>query len=129
MMKFKFSIDENHNVILVDAKLNGFSTRLLLDTGASNTVIDLTTLLSTGFHFKDSIDKIKIETAKGIVEAEVFVVKQLESLGITQQKYAVTAYDFIGNGIISEFDGVLGLDFFENNKICIDFVKSEITIL
>jgi len=128
MMKFKFSIDENHNVILVDAKLNGFSTRLLLDTGASNTVIDLTTLLSTGFHFKDSIDKIKIETAKGIVEAEVFVVKQLESLGITQQKYAVTVYDFIGNGIISEFDGVLGLDFFENNKICIDFVKSEITI-
>lgn len=128
MRKFKFSIDEDHNVILVDAKLNGFSTRLLLDTGASNTVIDLSTLLSTGFHFKDSIDKIKIETAKGIVEAEVFVVKQLESLGITQQKYAVTAYDFIGNGIISEFDGVLGLDFFENNKICIDFVKSEITI-
>lgn len=128
MMKFKFSIDEDHNVILVDAKLNGFSTRLLLDTGASNTVIDLTTLLSTGFHFKDSIDKIKIETAKGIVEAEVFVVKQLESLGITQQKYPVTAYDFIGNGIISEFDGVLGLDFFENNKICIDFIKSEITI-
>lgn len=128
MRKFKFSIDEDHNVILVDAKLNGFSTRLLLDTGASNTVIDLSTLLSTGFHFKDSIDKIKIETAKGIVEAEVFVVKQLESLGITQHKYAVTAYDFIGNGIISEFDGVLGLDFFENNKICIDFVKSEITI-
>ena len=127
-MKFKFSIDEDHNVILVDAKLNGFSTRLLLDTGASNTVMDLTTLLSTGFHFKDSIDKIKIETAKGIVEAEVFVVKQLESLGITQQKYAVTAYDFIGNGIISEFDGVLGLDFFENNKICIDFVNNEITI-
>lgn len=127
-MKFKFSIDEDHNVILVYAKLNGFSTRLLLDTGASNTVIDLTTLLSTGFHFKDSIDKIKIETAKGIVEAEVFVVKQLESLGITQQKYPVTAYDFIGNGIISEFDGVLGLDFFENNKICIDFIKSEITI-
>lgn len=128
MMKFKFSIDEDHNVILVDAKLNGFSTRLLLDTGASNTVIDLTTLLSTGFHFKDSIDKIKIETAKGIVEAEVFVVKKLESLGITQQKYPVTAYDFIGNGIISEFDGVLGLDFFENNKICIDFIKSEFTI-
>jgi Aspartyl protease len=127
-MKFKFSIDEDHNVILVDAKLNGFSTRLLLDTGASNTVIDLSTLLSTGFHFKDSIDKIKIETAKGIVEAEVFVVKELESLGITQQKYAVTAYDFIGNGIISEFDGVLGLDFFENNKICIDFINSEITV-
>ncbi len=128
MRKFKFSIDEDHNVILVDAKLNGFSVRLLLDTGASNTVIDLTTLISTGFHFKDSIDKIKIETAKGIVEADVFNVKQLESLGITQQKYAVTAYDFIGNGIISEFDGVLGLDFFENNKICIDFVNNEITI-
>ena len=128
MRKFKFSIDEDHNVILVDAKLNGFSVRLLLDTGASNTVIDLTTLISTGFHFKDSIDKIKIETAKGIVEADVFNVKQLESFGIIQQKYAVTAYDFIGNGIISEFDGVLGLDFFENNKICIDFVNNEITI-
>jgi predicted aspartyl protease len=49
MRKFKFSIDEDHNVILVDAKLNGFSTRLLLDTGASNTVIDYITFNGLSF--------------------------------------------------------------------------------
>ena len=86
MRVFPFVIDEDHNVILIDATLNGFSIRLLLDTGASNTVVDLTTLLATGFKIKDSIDRIKIETAKGIVEADVFIVNTLKALSIVKKK-------------------------------------------
>jgi hypothetical protein len=36
--------------------------------------------------------------------------------------------DFFSNNIFSTFDGVLGLDFLRNNKICFDFRKSVITM-
>jgi len=42
--------------------------------------------------------------------------------------FEISAYDFLGNGILAEFDGVLGLDFFAHKKICIDLQKLEITI-
>lgn len=57
-----------------------------------------------------------------------FTTKSLESLGIKKNNFEICSYDFLGNGILSEYDGVLGIDFFQNNKICIDFIKSEITI-
>lgn len=128
MKTFYFEIDEDHNVILVAALFDGYSVRLLLDTGASNTVIDLTTVILNGYEHNDNVGKVQIETAKGLIEARVFKIKELSSLSIRKTNLEIIAYDFIGNGIVSEFDGVLGLDFFKGRKICIDFIKLEITI-
>jgi hypothetical protein len=128
MMTFPFSLDESYNTIVVDVLLDGFELKLMVDTGASHTVIDLTTLLINGYSFSQRKKEVKIETAKGVASAHVFEVKLLESLGIKQKSFEVCSYDFLGNGILSEYDGVLGIDFFFNNKICIDFIKSEITI-
>jgi hypothetical protein len=128
MMKFPFSLDESYNTIVVDVLLDGFDLRLMVDTGASHTVIDLTTLLINGYSFSQRRKEVKVETAKGIASAHVFEVKSLEGLGIKHNNFEVCSYDFLGNGILSEYDGVLGIDFFFKNKICIDFIKSEITI-
>ena len=128
MMKFPFSLDESYNTIVVDVLLDGFDLRLMVDTGASHTVIDLTTLLINGYSFSQRKKEVKVETAKGVASAHVFEVKSLEGLGIKHNDFEVCSYDFLGNGILSEYDGVLGIDFFFKNKICIDFIKSEITI-
>lgn len=128
MMKFPFSLDESYNTIIVDALLDGFELRLMVDTGASHTVVDLTTLLVNGYSFSQRKKEVKIETAKGVAIAHVFEVKSLEGLSIKRSSFEICSYDFLGNGILSEYDGVLGIDFFFKNKICIDFVKSEITI-
>ena len=40
----------------------------------------------------------------------------------------ICAYDFFSYQLITDFDGVLGLDFFEDNKLCIDFKKNLLTI-
>jgi hypothetical protein len=71
---------------------------------------------------------VKVETAKGVANAYIFKTKSLEGLGIKKKNFEICSYDFLGNGVLSEYDGVLGIDFFKDNKICIDFVKSEITI-
>jgi hypothetical protein len=128
MKTFTFELDESYNVIIVDALLDGFDIRLMVDTGASHTVIDLTTLLVNDYAFSQRKGEVKVETAKGVANAYVFKTMSLEGLGIKRDNFEICSYDFLGNGILSEYDGVLGIDFFQNNKICIDFVKSEITI-
>jgi Aspartyl protease len=128
MMKFPFSLDESYNTIIVDALLDGFELRLMVDTGASHTVIDLTTLLVNGYSFGQRKKEVKIETAKGVAIAHIFEVKSLEGLSIKHSNFEICSYDFLGNGILSEYDGVLGINFFQNNKIYLDFIKSEITI-
>ena len=62
------------------------------------------------------------------MNSHIFEIKSLESLGIKHNDFEICSYDFLGNGILSEYDGVLGIDFFQNNKICIDFVRLELTI-
>jgi hypothetical protein len=128
MKTFTFELDESYNVIVVDALLDGFDIKLMVDTGASNTVIDLTTLLVNDYEFSQRKGEVKVETAKGVANACTFKAKSLEGLGIKRDNFEICSYDFLGNGILSEYDGVLGIDFFRDNKICIDFVKSEITI-
>jgi hypothetical protein len=128
MRTYTFELDESYNVIVINAFLDGCKIRLMVDTGASNTVIDLTTLLVNDYEFSQRKGEVKVETAKGVANAYIFTTKSLESLGIKKNNFEICSYDFLGNGILSEYDGVLGIDFFQNNKICIDFVKSEITI-
>lgn len=126
--RFNFQLDENYNVILVDVFYKKSIFKFLLDTGASNSVIDVNELLIAGFSVNDIVQEVKIETANGIVNADIFRLDELKSMGIQKRDFEITAYDFLKSGIISEFDGVLGLDFFENHKICIDFTNFEITI-
>ena len=128
LIKFPFSLDESYNVIVVDVLLDGFDLRLMVDTGASNTVIDLITIIINGYSFNQRKNEVKVETAKGVAIAHIFEIKSLESLGIKHTNFEICSYDFLDNGILSEYDGVLGIDFFQNNKIRIDFIKSEITI-
>ena len=128
MTKFPFVLDESHNVILVDVDFGKSTYRFLLDTGASNTIIDFNALLIGGYNFKDVLRQVEVETANGLIEAYIFNIKSISALDIQKKNFEIASYDFLASGILSEFDGVLGLDFFENNKICIDFINSEITI-
>lgn len=63
-----------------------------------------------------------------MIEAYVFNIRAFTALGITRNNIEVCAYDFFAHHVLTEFDGVLGLDFIDQYKICIDFKRSEITL-
>jgi predicted aspartyl protease len=111
--------------ILVD---NKFTLKMVLDTGASHTTIDSNALYLSGYELKDNIGLVEIETANGIIETEVFEVKTFYSLGIEKNKFPIQVYDFLAHGIYSDYNGLLGLDFLEGRKFCIDTVTNEISI-
>ena len=128
MEKHTFTRTTDESLILVKVKVNKSALNLALDTGATHTVIDTTALLLANCRLSTSQDKPLLETASGIVTAELYELDTFISLGIQRSNFQVHAYDLIGNGVLTEIDGVLGLDFLENHKFCVDLGLHEITV-
>ena len=128
MKLHSFNRKSPDSLIVVPCQVDDEYLSLAVDTGASHTTIDLTPLLMAGYELKDSIRKEQIETASGVLETHVFVLKEIYGLDIKKQFFEVCAYDFFANQLLTDFDGVLGLDFFEDVKFCIDMKKKQISI-
>jgi len=102
--------------------------KMILDTGATNTTIDSNALYLMGHDLKDSIGTVEIETANGVIETEVFEIDTFSSLGLTKEKFQIQVYDFLAHGIFSDYNGLLGPDFLEGTKFCIDTRENNISL-
>ena len=69
-----------------------------------------------------------IETANGIVQVGIFGTDSLAAFERTVCRMPVQVYDFLAHGILSDYDGLLGLDFFENTTLCIDMKNQTIEV-
>jgi len=128
-MTFPFKRETESGLIIVSIEIDGkFELKMVLDTGATNTTIDSNALYLLGYDLKDNIDIVEIETANGIIETEVFEVRSFSSLGLTKKKFQIQVYDFLAHGVFSDYNGLLGLDFFEGIKFCVDTNLNEITL-
>ena len=101
---------------------------MVLDTGATNTTIDSNALYLIGYDLKDCIGNVEIETANGIIETKIFEINSFSSLGIKKEKFQIQVYDFLAHGIFSDYNGLIGFDFFQNTKFCIDTQLKTISI-
>ncbi|MEZ0483301.1 aspartyl protease family protein [Fibrella aquatica] len=129
MNSFKFSLDDADSLIRIDAQIGRSDLTLALDTGATHTVIDLTLMLLNGYDLSKVVRTVEFETAKGPINAYVFRIDQLTALGKTVRNVEVSSYDFIGNNVIFDIDGVLGLDFFKESELIINFKNHTISLL
>jgi len=128
-MTYKFRREPNSGLILVNIEIdNKYELKMILDTGATNTTIDSNALYLIGHDLKDNIGTVEIETANGIIETEIFEIGIFSSLGLTKEKFQIQVYDFLAHGIYSDYNGLLGLDFFEGIKFCIDTKFNTITM-
>jgi predicted aspartyl protease len=128
-MKYKFERDSEGEIILLTVLIDGKHTfKMVLDTGASRTTIDSTALHMVDCQVGDSRETATIETANGIVTVDVFEVDSISSLGHTKRHVPIQVYDFLAHGILSDYDGLLGLDFFAGTKLCIDMITNTIEI-
>ena len=128
-MTYKFRRESESGLILVNIEIDDrYELKMILDTGATNTTIDSNALYLLGYDLKDNVGTVEIETANGIIETEVFEVNVFSSLGLTKEKFQVQVYDFLAHGIYSDYNGLLGIDFLEGVKFCIDTRENTISI-
>ena len=105
------------------------STRegLALDTGCSHTTFDFNALILAGIPLRNTLRQVTVETTNGVVFADIFEVESLESLGLEIQKPTIQVIDFVAHGILSDYDGLLGMDFLSQKNCCIHFADGYIT--
>ena len=128
-MNYKFKREPESGLILVNIEIDDkYELKMILDTGATNTTIDSNALYLIGHDLKDNIGTVEIETANGVIKTEVFEIDKFSSLGLTKNKFQIQVYDFLAHGIFSDYNGLLGLDFLDGTKFCIDTNENLITI-
>lgn len=75
-MKFSLKRELDSNLLILNIEIdNTFDLKMILDTGASHTTIDSNALYLLGYNLIDRIGVVEIETANGIIETDVFEVK------------------------------------------------------
>lgn len=118
--------DTKSRLILVRAIVFGplgrANLRLAVDTGASRTTIDPIRLEAVGLAASSS-ETHKFTTASGIELAPLVTVPRLKSIETEQIGLQVLAYRLPPR---ATFDGLLGLDFFRDKRLQIDFRRGTI---
>lgn len=127
--RFEFEPPFDDEVIIVEATISQrFTFRLALDTAATHTTIDSNMLFMAGFELKNSKGEVEIETSNGIVVVETYDLNSFEALGHTKTNFEVQVYDFLAHGILSDYHGIIGLDFLRNIPFCINIDEGWIDI-
>jgi len=128
-MSYPFIIDPVSKIILVYIQLDeNHEFKMALDTAASTTTFDINAMHFFGYPVGKILEKCLVETAAGIMEVDVIQTNAISAFGHTVRNMKVQIYDFLVQGIISDYDGLLGLDFFENTEFHIDMKKQTIEV-
>jgi Aspartyl protease len=123
------ALEDNSDVIIVLATIeNKYGFEMTFDTAATHTTLDSNMLYMSGYKLKNAVGEIEIETSNGIITVDLYNIRNFECLGIRKDILQVQVYDFSAHGIISEYAGVLGLNFLKDHRFCVDMIKGEITI-
>lgn len=129
MSKTAFERESEEDQIIVEGRVQGYPVRLAVDTATTHSVLDFNILLILGYEAADLINPIPIESANGRMDAWLVEVADFSALGRHFDPFQVMTYDYLSKGIFSPHDGVLGLDFFKNTVLTIDFQAGQISLV
>jgi predicted aspartyl protease len=94
-----------------------------VDTGATISLIDAAVMSKLGYKQQDCIRTIHTVTASKTETAYEFEIDNIMAIGLIRRNFRVISRSLpAGLGI----DGLLGLNFFKNKELTIDFKLSEI---
>ena len=126
-MSFRF--DALRGPIVIDASLSGpggqADLRLILDTGATTSLIRSTILVAVGYDPDAATDRITVAMGNGVELVPRIILNRLTSLGRHRLAFLVLAHSLPPAAGI---DGLLGLDFPRGSILAIDFPAALITL-
>ena len=115
--------------ILVNAEvvgpLGGSMLTLVLDTGATTSLINLSALLPLGFDPDESVRRISVTTGSKVEVVPLVVLTRLTAFQKHRIGFPVIAHDLPASSAI---DGLLGLDFLRDQVLTIDFRAGRMTL-
>jgi predicted aspartyl protease len=124
-----YAFNARSGPILVDAQISGpikvRGAKLILDTGATTSTINVSVLRSAGYDPSQSTDLVQMMTGAGIKTVPRIMLNRMSALGQHQIGLRVLAYDL---PLAADADGLLGLDFLRDQVMTIDFRAGAISL-
>lgn len=116
-------------LILVEAEVAGPAGKagaiLVLDTGATSSVLNVSVLRSVGYDPDASNESVRMATGTAVVSARRLTINRLSAPGRHAIGLRILAHDLPADAAV---DGLLGLDFFRDLALLIDFRAARITV-
>jgi predicted aspartyl protease len=130
MTKTIYSTQRYGNLLILNAAIGGLTAqpkvlKLLVDTGASYTLISAKVLLSLGYALDNPSKQMTVIAAGGNLQAPVIQVAWFSCLGQSTQDFPTLAWN-LPRGVLAS--GLLGMDFLMQIGAVIDTQKGEILI-
>jgi hypothetical protein len=115
--------------ILVEAEATGptgsTNLKLVLDTGATTSLIRLACLARLGFDPNQPDGHLHMTTGSSVGIVPVFALTRFSALGQNQFNFAVIGHPLPSSAGV---DGLLGLDFLRGQILTLDFRVGQITL-
>ena len=123
------AFDANQGIVVVPAELFGPSgsvvLRLAVDTGATQTIINVGLLVFAGYDPSLVRDRVQVTTGSGIELAPQVRIERIEVLGQERRNFPILAYSLPPSAHI---DGLLGLDYMREQQLTIDFRRNTVAL-
>jgi hypothetical protein len=123
------SFDPRRGSIVITGVLTGpagaIDVPLLLDTGAVMPVIDPGLLEAVGYDLSSSRGTLRIATLSSVETAPIFAVVRLTALGHEWRGLGVIAHRLPAG---APTRGLLGLSFFRDRVLTLDFREGQVTL-
>ena len=120
----KISIRLIKGAIVVNALLTGKDRKekvgLILDTGASKTVIGKDVVKRLGYKEFEAYRNLSITTARGVIDTNSYKLASFEAMQLTRRNFEVAAHNLPLAFSMYGIDGLLGLDFIRNHVLTIN---------
>jgi len=116
-------------LIIVPTKLWGprgdTLVRLALDTGATSSLVSWDVMMLLGYDPAIVPGRIQMTTGSGMEFVPRISVEKIEAIGQDRQNFLVLCHTLPSSATV---DGVLGLDFFRDRQLIIDFRTGLVTV-
>lgn len=124
-----FPFDSKRGLIVVPAELWGPTgsvvVRLALDTGATSSLVNVGFLVAIGYDPALETERVQVTTGSGVEFAPRVIVSKLKVLGQERADFNILAHTLPPSTAVA---GLLGLDFFRDRRLLIDFRTGEIDL-
>lgn len=124
-----FSFDPRQGLIVVRAELWGPAgsavLQLALDTGATGTLVNVGMLVAVGYDPALTTDRFQVTTGSGVEFVPRIRLEKVATLGQERTEFPVLGHTLPPSAGV---DGLLGLDFFRDQTLTLDFRVGEITL-
>src|SRR3954468_975965 len=124
-----FSFDPRRGLVVVRAELEGPTgsavLRLALDTGATGTVVSAGMLVALGYDPALTPDRVQITTGSGIEFVPCVTLEKITALGQERTVFPVLGHTLPPSAGV---DGLLGLDFFRDQILTLNFRTGQATL-